>query len=472
MKYSKKILILILVSVSHFASSGQTAINLDSLMKVTRRQMDSTFISRYDSAITAENEINLGEIKLLKRVKDSKKFIVYRDAVPLIAENNNIRKNDKLDLKSSKDTIISDTTMLRLIGKKVAPDHRYVKNEANSIYTYALEDLDHIEIFIKDFAIQNISVVSNTGERYINKVPTSLTSFTSRYGDKLSSTGTDKFILLGEVIDFIPDTENRYYWEEFSVRLDPTKNHSHKLSASGSLNSLINFNVYSDLAALLEDEPNGIIQFEVDAYLPINNQNIREVALFPFRFINPSVKISRFNDELLTSQADSLPVMLEDSTTQYTNSISILELYQQAWLRVGANLNLLHYSPIQNHLEIMLNFTIYYNESNITQIDGNNVRGGSFTYGPGFQFVFVPNKHFGMNLNLDLVRLDFQGIQGTKPIDTSSNLINTSAQIYYQTENTNRFFVRWNYFNKLKDEQDFSQLQFGFRSTLKVPTSR
>jgi hypothetical protein len=100
------------------------------------------------------------------------------------------------------------------------------------------------------------------------------------------------------------------------------------------LPNIINFSIFTDVVGLF-GEANGLVQFEADAYIPLNHGNIPNSNWFFFRGVRPYFDLIRMDKEFQTIDVkdDIIDGMLADTTFP--------KMFRQAYLRGGFDLNVL-----------------------------------------------------------------------------------------------------------------------------------
>ncbi|MFA6056934.1 MAG: hypothetical protein WC756_01955 [Taibaiella sp.] len=139
---------------------------------------------------------------------------------------------------------------------------------------------------------------------------------------------------LGSVLNFDPSALNRVSMETYSLKLDKDTQFAKPLIAVPTADNIINFSVFTDVVGLF-GEANGLVQFEADAYIPLNHGNIQNRNWFVLRGIRPYFDLIRMDKEFQTIDVrdDISDGMLADTTFP--------KMFRQAYLRGGFDLNVM-----------------------------------------------------------------------------------------------------------------------------------
>lgn len=147
--------------------------------------------------------------------------------------------------------------------------------------------------------------------------------------------GQDYKLRIGSVLNFDPSALNRVSMENYSFTLTKDTAHfRHELIAVPTADNIINFSIFTDVVGLF-GEANGLVQFEADAYIPLNHGNINNSNWFLLRGIRPYFNLIRMDKEFQTIDVkdDIGDGMLADTTFP--------KMFRQAYLRGGFDLNVL-----------------------------------------------------------------------------------------------------------------------------------
>ena len=406
----------------------------DSLSKAEQNQVNVLIQKALEDTVS---KVDLGTF-LMKKNK-IKKYFIQRGT----AEVDGYKKNNTKKIKNS--TYYSDETF---IAKSV-------------------------RIEVKDFTINRIYVILSDGSRFMNKkAPISLINFEDRYGDKLFNSDNTLFIRLGDVLDYSKNFSVRYYPNAFHVNLN-AENIKDSVVKPGNLNSLINYNIFSDFGGLFGERENAWLQFEADGKFPIFNNNIPNTPFYVLHDISPYFNISQRNNEFYELEADTMGI-LQDGDSLNFNSFKSLKIVQRAWLNTGFNLNIFHYAPLQNHLEIKMSAFVETNIAKTRLIDGTSSQIDIFNYGGKMIFHFSPMDNFGFKFSTSYSWMKFN--EKINVFDNpTTNMLKVSSYVYLTPfDDTNKkLFLRYNYFNNVGyTENDFFQIQLGYRAVLKYKAKK
>jgi hypothetical protein len=216
----------------------------------------------------------------------------------------------------------------------------YSKNKRDSMYV----TVERIDIVIEEWQIVRCFVKTEKGI-FQNRYPISLLYYNQgRFGnahprrnDLLFFTDLNdvKYQLpIGRVLDFAPSPRHRVSMMDYDISLLPdSSSFAYPLRAVPIADNIINFSIFTDVIGLF-GEPNGLVQFEADAYIPITQGNMRNSSLFWLRSIRPYFDLIRMDKEFQVTdvRTDILDKKLADST--------VPKLFRQAFLIGGLDLNL------------------------------------------------------------------------------------------------------------------------------------
>jgi hypothetical protein len=277
-------------------------------------------------------------------------------------------------------------------------------------------------------------------------------------------TGVDEYISVGDLYFVIYTSGRRYmpsdghhimHWQTAS----PNPNVVH-LMAGASLVSLVEASLYTDLLGLLNQEPNSLVSLELTTQIPLSTEPIiPNWRLYLFQFIRPYGSYSR-----LDSKVDT--VHLRGSNFDYVDRADLL---QRAYLRYGANLNILSLNARSPH-NFMLNAGW---SGGITQVtNGVKNANGDIIYRNAYTKTwnieglasFRRLGNFGVDIGANLF---FSHIANSKLVanDGYEKIIKPSALVYFNPKNNpaNRVFLRLSSWSFLEhSERNFFQVQVGY----------
>lgn len=381
------------------------------------------------------------------KLKERAKFDSILNRLNNIASINNSDKIGKLSLKTEDVTIYKDSTK--------SHKFRIFKNDTWKI--------DREEINIEDGFITDILVVlknqDNKFKYFTNKSPISLPRFFHYNNWKLREEGKRKnFILLIDVLRYEAQRENNYVPDNEKIKLEnKTNKDSKNLSLNKSLNSLLNFRIYTDFLGLINEESNGIINFEAYSKIFLVPNNIGLVHFF--KDVKPYLNYSRFdnNNRFIKTQNDTI-----------THKLS---LKQKAYITTGINFNTLEFKiakeyPFSISIPAKVELNIVESDSTLTRKSKSKLN--TITYGLGFHANFRRINNFGLNIAVEIDRFRYLKSNGIVLKNNSwFTTLGTSAELYYYENKESAFFIRFNSRRLISEgDENYATIQFGYKTAL------
>jgi hypothetical protein len=248
-----------------------------------------------------------------------------------------------------------------------------------------------------------------------------------------------------------------------------------------ALNNYLDLRVYTDLLALLNQQQNGILQFEGRANFFLNERTWGRNNAFIFRYIQPYLRFSKISNGV------SNEVNIKYENDEYTLQGHPIDFNQRAFLELGAYFNLYHYNRFNNSFAIDFDVVAEFNMTNANVINKTDTTKLESFYRSalyGFRLAFNVNndKNFGMNFGGEILT---QNLSGTPRIDnwqvpaTQSNPVtfhNASlfsvfkffGEIYFSPKNwEDALFLRFNVFDDTRTSYgDYTEIQLGWKTDL------
>ncbi|MCW9707199.1 hypothetical protein [Fodinibius salsisoli] len=349
---------------------------------------------------------------------------------------------------SFNDTLKSDS--LRISSSETLKVNEE-SDTANVVY------LDSVKVQINEGFIEFIKVYAEDGSTYYNKdAPIPLLTIENRFDDKLINPQDGSFILLKNAVSFDAERRFNYFPNNQVLTLKQDSAMSQKrLYADNGVNSFINLQVYSDLLALLGNEPNELLQFEASSQFYLHRLNIPDQFMYMFYAIEPYFQFNR-----LDSKFDTLALAATDTVNQ-------TKLFRRSNFSTGIALKLLRWDwRPSNSFEINTGYR--YNSSNVVINDTKTTGIFHSIYGE----VAISSKrlnNFGVELTSRFVR---RKLNENKHFVNSDwyNLTSFRGSIFYFPSNESkeskvvlRFTNNINWGNRT---MDYSALQIGYETPL------
>lgn len=344
------------------------------------------------------------------------------------------------------------------------------------------DKIESIAITIKDYSINEI-IVKTEKFKFSNRIiPIPLGIYDKFHNFKLKNTKENIYILLGDVLGFDKDLNNHYsYFDtKLPVLYNLPKKDTVNIKENIGINSILNVKIFSDLTALLGEEPNGVAQLEVDTRIPFNVSPIKlksykksfsSSRVFLLRYLQPYLILVKLRnkEESVQAIATTDSVFVKNDTT-ILDSIDYFRLYQQSWSHIGLNMNLIHLR-LAKHIDVDLNVIGQYSFGNIKTSKDVLIEGGLLSYGGELKFYINPIENFGFEFAVKYSKIHPIQRENFKGgfFDTEINHISPTMGLYYHPlkNKNNSIFVRFKYYSTYKTQyNDFHQLQIGYKTLI------
>lgn len=237
------------------------------------------------------------------------------------------------------------------------------------------------------------------------------------FSQRRKSSDRDKYMRLGEVIQYIPSLNDRT--SDFSpvngvYTIRPNDNRAKRTFYKTETEKLLQARIYSDLVGVDQDRPNGLIQVEVSKRFILNNnvsKRLRKIQHGFFYFAEPEITISKIEEK-----EKYLPLRLQGDGSENIDSVRSIDLMRYTSFRVGGTLNLGYFHVPNIKSMLLLNGrldlnrvpsrdTVYASTSGtapLLKVDENihNV----ISYGLNLQLVLRPDARYGATFQTEWLR--------------------------------------------------------------------
>ena len=326
--------------------------------------------------------------------------------------------------------------------------------------------IDSIHYSIENGKLSKGEIVVNTAEgEFINRrSPISILMLnTIRMYDHLWNADFTSYILVGDVLKY--DSKNGYPPDDVNDQLLTPALGKVALHAGSNLNSLVNFSFYTDLTGLVGRRPNGLLLTDVTGKFITNTGNFANMDITPFAWLEANVTLTKFDSKF--KSIDSSALRLHKPGEKDT--VDRLLLNQTAWLKGSIKVNLASIRFFsRQYLNINLGTKInVVNADSLFRKDRDII---FFDYFPEVQYSIHRLNNFGADLSL---RWLFQRVADKEPFQNTGFQCIFNPQValfYYPTSNQNKkVYLRFNYYaGHNKEDNNFYQLQFGWKTGLKL----
>jgi hypothetical protein len=298
--------------------------------------------------------------------------------------------------------------------------------------------------------------------------------------DELRNTGI--FIYLCDLIEYsrIIDVYTRDYCP-MDGKVYLTSSEPEKTVYKSPNAKLFRLNFYSDFVGINEDNPNGLVQIELNKRINLWTKRVYKASLFTF--LMPYFewsKIEQHNRSLQFSNATGI------------NYVSPLEVYRYSTVESGILWNIVEGdgSIINAQINFFPALTFTNLKDSVNQIGGGmsyiNERINSLILGSEFKLSFSPEKSWNfavssrpfyyLNMNAAIPYKSLKENVTEKKLETPRRLLNDlSLLITLRTgaEHDNLFFARLGFIHEFANmNNNFAQLQLGYSMYLKTATKK
>lgn len=370
-------------------------------------------------------------------------MVQAQDSTEIKALRDDLKEIKKLlqDDKDEKDTI----GIFTVYKFKLVPVSEKDGTAAGSI------DISEVIFDIKDGVILDLQVVATDHRIFTNlSAPIAVSRF-SRC-DQLGYYNGTKTVYI-QSCDFINWVrQNTFVPDDQHFRLTE-KNNSKILFRGAGINQISDIRFYSDLLGTLGNEANGIAQTEGSTRIFINNRNIKNAGVIPFRYGAVSFHVSKLDSKFSTTKNDS--------------TLTYLKFTQRNWLNIDLTANLLSvWLQSKSRSWASLNAGAGATLTRLAEKNDTLSRTGNYYFIEALgEFKEISN--FGIDFSTRLFWLTVPGVGGN--LGKLNPLIKVSTNIYWSplANTRNRVFLRVNYFQDLVEKgEPFFQFQAGYSVVL------
>lgn len=269
-----------------------------------------------------------------------------------------------------------------------------------------------------------------------------------------------------------------------------------------STKEILQLKVFSDFVGLQEENPNGLIQFEVDKEIPLITKRSTKPYFGPIRFlvnkggnigylnfIKPRFIYSKIEENNSSLEPESISVATENDTVQMFGT-SALEIKQFERFSIGTDLNLLLYNIPYGKSTFLVNAGMHFGRTDFAAFDTvpelkTYPRAFTNTYQPSFELLWriTGDERYGLEFSYGINwiisdRQDFAQISNT--LDNSESQVYKVSDTQYgiqrfmilaylniDPKTSGRLFFRYRSNSELWNfENNYSQLQIGYTTYL------
>lgn len=410
------------------------------------------------------------KIKLIDTIskikEDEQKFSYLKQLETIYKKQDSIKKNiaERIEEINKKDSLIKSSLKKLFLNKS---KKNWLVHEIN---------IEINEGFITDILVTLIEDVNpelKTPEKryFTNNYPTSLVSYrrysknnlVEKYSNNEERINTT--ISLIDVLDYQHKMGKNYVPNNQTIQLS-RENNVKDLILKTNINSLIDFRVYSDFLGLINETPNGIINFETSSKFfltTINNNNCHWA-----KSISPFFKYSRFDND-----DRSIQLNLNDSTVNRK-----LDLAQKSYLQLGAQLSLLEFkfskeSSFTYKIPLLLQMNISESDT-IENVIDEKLTMNTVIFGVGFHLNMKRTKKFGFDLGFDFENYNQKGNSDSINTISDFTVFGAGAEIYYYNseDSDSAFYLRMQYKTTIKPAENFASIQFGYKTSLNISSNK
>ena len=333
----------------------------------------------------------------------------------------------------------------------------------NNIGLWDIEkvSIDVFEGQIVDLVITLTNINDKRVRKFTNNTSISVVRF-RKYGlHKLFETnGSGAFIRVKDVIDYTSNTGLNYFPD--NAMIDFEKNDTIKpLQIQRGLKSILDLRVYTDFLGLIENESNGIINFEASSTIRISPSPISKLKgefLF-LKEITPYFNYSRFDNENRAIPTDTTN---NASNFKLKNKLSLI---QNAFVKAGFELNVLQIKA-QKEFPIAVSFPFFY-EFNMTEValGAEKLKVNTYQMGTGIRIGFKRTKNFGLNIGMSYSDVKNKQSANTLKQESSFHLLGFNSEVYFfdPKDRNSAFFIRLKTRRVTYKENNFASIQFGYK---------
>lgn len=436
-----------------------------------------------DLIYTYANENNdkgqkIADITLSKSIPTSENVFLYK--VPKNAKDSN-RIESFTEFEVDGKTFKTNDSNIKLYTKT-----RLLRKELQFAKIHSEIIPEKCEIVFENGFIASIIVSSSIDGKKVRfssqygigiTTRTNITDFSQiKLYDELGN--TNAYIKLNDVINY--ERINEVFTRDHSPmdgKVLLSKAGASEAVYKSSKSKLFRLNIYSDFVGINENNPNGLVQVEIDKRINLWTKRVAKRSYFTF--LSPYFewsKIEEHNRTLLFSKLNE------------TSYVSPLEVYRFSMIETGLALNLFEGDGavfnFQLNLIPALTFTQIQDSLNSDSAGvAINERINSFVFGSEFKFTFSPETSWSMSLstrpflysNLNSA-IPYNSLEETvdkqelKKANKVLNDISLNITIRLGENHDNLFFARMGFIHEINNtSNNFAQVQLGYSTYLKTP---
>ena len=345
-----------------------------------------------------------------------------------------------------------------------------IKDSSISIFSYSGKELKKVKIdsvtcMIEDGKIvrRTLMIYTSAGIFWNGNSPIPVRWINMRKHDRLDFLDIPDscFVYFGDVLkyddygNYIPDDLDRLVLTRSKMWAD--------LNAVNNLNSLINFSLFTDLAGLVGRKPNGLLNTDVTGRFITNTCNIFNADFVPFSFIEANLLLSKFDSKFKSIDSAALG--------KTKDTVDRMLLMQNAWLKGTLKANVLSLRTFGAQY-LNLNIGARINVVNADSLIRTTANSDIIFFDYFFEMAYKINrvKNFGMEASIKCI---WQRLADKEPFSNRGSQTVFNPQVlfsYYPgSDPAKQFYIKFNYYaGQQKTAQNFYQLQFGWKTGLKL----
>ncbi|NER13205.1 hypothetical protein GWK08_07125 [Leptobacterium flavescens] len=345
--------------------------------------------------------------------------------------------------------------------------------------------IDSVHLDIREGNIYDIRVMGAIGDGedsvkqlFTNKRPFAISDFNRASKDKwlLYDIKKEKGIFIKDFLQYDYKNGQNFVIDEDTISLNRENKFTGSVEVNNNLKQLIDFRIYSDFLGLLNEESNGIVNFEGNSLFYLFPKNFN---LFNFKYtfllkkIRTSVSYSRFDNDDRAYDIASL----NRNSSGFSELIPII---QKSFLKAGGELDIIEYHPYK-FASITLygkaRFNLYFTETEDSadptadDDEPNTVNTTSLSWGLGVGASSKRYANFGIAASVFWDRYQNNNLLEDNILNFDAITLQSEAFFYPGAESNNAVFLRLAYTQGRRDlssRENFFSFQFGYRAELKI----
>ena len=376
-------------------------------------------------------------------------------------------KSIREQLGNINDMLNSDTITADIVGKMVLIHPVYLRNKIDR--TTAQLQIKSVEISIRGGTINSVRVKSQDGKIYYQDamgVPIlDLVNHQKKEKGEYEIRQIDApqtYIKVNELLRYEPAIGNPFLPEDDEFTLTPGLS-SKNLEVGVDINSHIEFRVYTDLLALLKNDPNGLIQSELSSTIFLIDAPIDMLGHYLFYmlyYVEPSVQIRKFDSNNTNIS------LVEEPDLKSISEQTLYDILQRSYLDLRADWSILYLNDGDQKYDFRVG--VGYSLSNIMMPDSSVVDAGVITFRTGLKTQLLRYKNFGVS---GAVNLSFPKLQKVKEFATDSPMAISEfafeAFYFPLKDERNKLYARFILNKPIRNEEIIREqpfLQIGYQT--------